>query len=361
LLGQGVFVMTLDRGQDFERTQGITPIEGESLSLAAEHYFQQSEQIPTRVRLAVGSVVTDEGVGWRAGGALIQLIAGDEARGSTEEAWDRSRALFQTLADDELLDPTITPEVLLFRLFHEDGVRLVTHFPPGADVDAVRAAVVAAVPQAVATQEPLPAVDWSEAWKARIGAHAVGALTIAPPWLADGLDLARTIIIEPGMAFGTGEHATTRGVARLLPAVLRPGHTVADLGAGSAVLSIAAAKLGAARVFAVEVDPDAIPDAEANVQRNGEGARVHVFEGDAEALLPLLGPVDVLLANIISSVLVMLLPAMAAALAPGGRAILSGILREERDGMVATLQAAGWEVVAEDTEEPWWSVTVARH
>ncbi|MDP1528608.1 MAG: Hsp33 family molecular chaperone [Rhodoferax sp.] len=124
LLGQGVFVMTLDRGPDFERTQGITPIEGESLSLAAEHYFQQSEQIPTKVRLAVGSVVTEAGVGWRAGGALIQLIAGDDARGSTEEPWDRSRALFQTLADDELLDPTITPETLLFRLFHEDGVRL---------------------------------------------------------------------------------------------------------------------------------------------------------------------------------------------------------------------------------------------
>lgn len=124
LLGQGMFVMTLDRGPDFERTQGITPIEGESLSLAAEHYFQQSEQIPTRVQLAVGSVVTDEGVAWRAGGALIQLIAADDARGSTEEAWDRSRALFQTLADDELLDPTITPETLLFRLFHEDGVRL---------------------------------------------------------------------------------------------------------------------------------------------------------------------------------------------------------------------------------------------
>ena len=124
LLGEGVFVMTLDRGPDFERTQGITPIEGESLSLAAEHYFQQSEQIPTRVRLAVGSVVSDEGAGWRAGGALIQLIASDDARGSTEEAWDRSRALFQTLADDELLDPAITPETLLFRLFHEDGVRL---------------------------------------------------------------------------------------------------------------------------------------------------------------------------------------------------------------------------------------------
>ncbi|HZV84947.1 MAG TPA: Hsp33 family molecular chaperone [Brevundimonas sp.] len=124
LLGQGVFIMTLDRGPDFERTQGITPIEGESLSLAAEHYFQQSEQIPTRVRLSVGSVTTGDGSSWRAGGALIQLIAGDDARGSTDEAWDRSRALFQTLADDELLDPTMTPETLLFRLFHEDGVRL---------------------------------------------------------------------------------------------------------------------------------------------------------------------------------------------------------------------------------------------
>ena len=124
LLGEGVFVMTLDRGPDFERTQGITPIEGESLSLAAEHYFQQSEQIPTRVRLAVGAVTTDAGTAWRAGGALIQLIAGDEARGSTEEAWNRSRALFQTLGDDELIDPTVAPETLLFRLFHEDGVRL---------------------------------------------------------------------------------------------------------------------------------------------------------------------------------------------------------------------------------------------
>jgi molecular chaperone Hsp33 len=124
LLGEGVFVMTLDRGPDFERTQGITPIEGESLSLAAEHYFQQSEQIPTKVRLAVGAITTDAGTAWRAGGAMIQVIAADDARGETLETWDRSRALFQTLGDDELIDPTISPETLLFRLFHEDGVRL---------------------------------------------------------------------------------------------------------------------------------------------------------------------------------------------------------------------------------------------
>jgi len=124
LLGKGVFVMTLDQGPDFDRHQGITPIEGESLSLCAEHYFAQSEQVPTKVRLAVGQVQTEAGSQWRAGGAMIQIIAGDEARGSTEEVWDRTRALFGTLGDDELVDPTISPETLLFRLFHEDGVRL---------------------------------------------------------------------------------------------------------------------------------------------------------------------------------------------------------------------------------------------
>ena len=124
LLGQGVFIMTLDQGPDFDRHQGITPIEGESLSLCAEHYFAQSEQVPTKVHLAVGQVSTDAGMVWRAGGAMIQMVAGDETRGSTEDVWDRTRALFQTLADDELIDPTITPEILLFRLFHEDGVRL---------------------------------------------------------------------------------------------------------------------------------------------------------------------------------------------------------------------------------------------
>lgn len=243
---------------------------------------------------------------------------------------------------------------------HEDGAALVTHFPPGTALAAVQAAVYAAVPSAVVTVEPLPAVDWGEAWKARIGAHRVGPLTIAPPWLADGLDPAQSVIIEPGMAFGTGEHATTRGVARLLSEALRPGMTVADLGAGSAVLSIAAAKLGAARVYAVEVDPDAIADAEANVRRNGVADRVHVFEADAEAVLPLLAPVDLVVANIISSVLVGALPVMAAALPPGGTAILSGILVEERAGMVATLAAAGWRVVAEDAEDLWWSVAVVR-
>lgn len=124
LLGDGVFIMTVDQGEFLDRYQGITPIEGESLSLCAEQYFAQSEQIPTRVRLAVGQLQTGEATTWRAGGALIQNIAEDEARGSTRDAWERAEALFGTTGDDELIDPAISAETLLFRLFHEDGVRL---------------------------------------------------------------------------------------------------------------------------------------------------------------------------------------------------------------------------------------------
>jgi molecular chaperone Hsp33 len=129
LLGEGVFVMTIDQGPDMDRYQGVTPIEGETLALAAERYFDQSEQTPTRVRLAVGQLQTDKvdsngGFVWRAGGMLLQNIAEDDARGSTQDAWERAQALFETLGEDELIDPTVPPEVLLYRLFHEDGVRL---------------------------------------------------------------------------------------------------------------------------------------------------------------------------------------------------------------------------------------------
>jgi molecular chaperone Hsp33 len=124
LLGGGIFVMTVDQGPDMDRYQGITPIEGETLALCAETYFAQSEQIPTRVRLAVGQVVTGDGSAWRAGGVLIQHIAGDEARGGTDDAWDKAQALFETIGEDELVDPMVSGETLLYRLFHEDGVRL---------------------------------------------------------------------------------------------------------------------------------------------------------------------------------------------------------------------------------------------
>ena len=124
LLGQGVFIMTIDQGPDTERYQGMTQIEGETLALCAEQYFAQSEQTPTRVRLAVAQLQTDAGFEWRAGGMILQNVAEDDARGPTADAWERAEALFETLGEDELVDPTVPPQTLLWRLFHEDGVRL---------------------------------------------------------------------------------------------------------------------------------------------------------------------------------------------------------------------------------------------
>jgi molecular chaperone Hsp33 len=124
LLGKGVFVMTIDPVGAKDRYQGVTPIEGETLALCAEQYFAQSEQVPTQVRLAVAELQDASGSHWRAGGMMIQNIAEDDARGATGEGWERAGMLFATLGEDELVDPTIPTETLLYRLFHEEGVRL---------------------------------------------------------------------------------------------------------------------------------------------------------------------------------------------------------------------------------------------
>lgn len=246
----------------------------------------------------------------------------------------------------------------------ELGDALLTVLEGDADAAAVRdmiRAVRAVDRGAVIEVTALPDVDWSEAWRARIAAHEVGSLTIAPPWLMQERDPARTIVIEPEMAFGTGEHETTRCVVRLMDGVIRPDDVVADLGAGSAVLAIAAAKLGASRVAAIELDADAIPNAERNVLANGVGDRVTVLEGDAAVLLPLVAPVRVVLANILSSVITALLPVIGASLREGGVAIFSGILCSERDHVLHALQAEGrWRVTSETSEGEWWAVVAER-
>ncbi len=129
LLGKGIFTMTIDQGPDMDRYQGITAIEGETLALCAEQYFMNSEQIPTRVRLAVGQVDDGKTRTWRAGGLMLQYVAADDARGSTSDAWDTAQALFITIGEDELVDPMLPGETLLWRLFHEDGVRLFAATP----------------------------------------------------------------------------------------------------------------------------------------------------------------------------------------------------------------------------------------
>jgi ribosomal protein L11 methyltransferase len=240
----------------------------------------------------------------------------------------------------------------------EDGSAIVTHFPPGTDSSSIESAIMAIDADAIVTISSAPDADWS-VWRASVSEHQLGRLSIAPPWLAS--DDPMQVVIDPAMAFGTGEHATTRGVVRLMQQLDEIPETVADLGAGSAVLAICAAKLGAKRVAAIELDPDAIGNAEENVVANNVDGIVRVIEGDATVLLPLVAPVGLVLANIISSILLELLQGIHDALSPGGHAILSGILAEERPVMVEAIQVAGFDVMSEDLEDNWWSVLIARH
>lgn len=146
LFGRGHLALTIEREADAARYQGVVPLEGESLAEAAHIYFQQSEQIPSVVRLAVGEVVTSQGRVWRAGGLLLQYLpahgahirdlpGGDapydinDDEDDVDDAWSEGRALAETLADHELIDPDLSGERLLYRLFHERGV---TVFPERA-------------------------------------------------------------------------------------------------------------------------------------------------------------------------------------------------------------------------------------
>lgn len=241
----------------------------------------------------------------------------------------------------------------------EVGTALLTHLPEGEMLDALCAALSRAGARVERTE--LGPVDWSAQWVTRVGVQRVGRIAIAPPWMADAIaDAEIRILIEPAMAFGTGEHETTRGVLALMQSLVQPGVFVADLGSGSGILAIAAAKLGAARVAAIEMDPDAIGNAEKNVVANEVAAEVTVLQGDAAALLPLVSPVSLIVANIISSVLIELSLVMRDALPPGGKAVISGILVTEREQTQASLAADGWTVESEYREGDWWSSVIVR-
>lgn len=153
LLGSGHLAMTIDPGEDMERYQGVVPLEGGDLSAAADAYFRQSVQIPTFIKIAVarhyeGSKTEankGEGAGawsWRAGGLMVQKLSGeggyeshDSGAGNgqaSDEDWTRAQLLAATVEDHELVDPTLPPERLLFRLFHEERVRVFREVPLAA-------------------------------------------------------------------------------------------------------------------------------------------------------------------------------------------------------------------------------------
>jgi len=166
LLGHGHLAMTIDQGPDTSRYQGLVALEGKDLEHAAHEYFLRSEQIPTRVRIAVGEEVSAAPNGsrhrWRAGGILLQFLPKDpnraqqadldpgDAPAGTEphavpedDAWREGRSLVATVQDDELIDPTVSAESLLYRLFHQRGVRVYRSRPLAAVCSCSRDGVTA--------------------------------------------------------------------------------------------------------------------------------------------------------------------------------------------------------------------------
>jgi len=232
--------------------------------------------------------------------------------------------------------------------------------PDGADIARQRRAArraLASLPATVRTRW-LREEDWAEAWKAFFPVLRVSRrLVICPAWRSYRPRRGETIIrLDPGMAFGTGQHPTTLMCLRALEETVRPGASVLDLGAGSGVLGLAAARLGAASVLALDTDPQAVRAARKNVRLNGLEAVVRVEEGTLEGAS---GPFDVIAANISAAVIADLAGAMAATLRPGG-VLIAGGFSEERAAPVATALTAAGLTVERTLSDGDWRTHVGR-
>jgi ribosomal protein L11 methyltransferase len=216
-------------------------------------------------------------------------------------------------------------------------------------------------PAVEAWRHPLEVSDWSTRWREGLGPRQVGRLTIVPSWLPEANEPdPLTIVLDPETAFGSGEHGSTRAALTLLSRLLRTGDHVLDLGSGSGILTIAAVKLGAASAIGIETDSEANEVAVRNGERNGVATRVEFLEGDAAALAPLLGPVDLLLSNILRSTNSLLLPVIRRALRPGGVAIFSGMEQPEADEFRWVLGHEGFAAFQETLDAGWWGVAAIR-
>ncbi|MBF6600422.1 MAG: 50S ribosomal protein L11 methyltransferase [Dehalococcoidia bacterium] len=209
--------------------------------------------------------------------------------------------------------------------------------------DALAAAGIAAAVGARSVDEE----DWAEAWKEHFHVERFGRVVVVPSWRAYEATADDVVItLDPGMAFGTGQHETTRMCLEALAGQLRPGERVLDAGCGSGILAVAAAKLGAADVLAVDIDADCVRIAGENARANGVDARVTprlVAAGDSD--WPATGSFDLVVANIIAATIIELAPAFARALAPGGRLIASGIIAAREHDVSDALTSAGFPVL----------------
>ena len=213
--------------------------------------------------------------------------------------------------------------------------RLTALLPGDADAGAVLRAAAAALDRPLPPHETQPVADqdWVRATQAQFGPIEITpALWIVPSWCDPVDPRALNLVLDPGLAFGTGSHPTTRLCLAWLAAELRGGETVLDYGCGSGILAIAAARLGAGRVVGTDIDPQAMVASRANTQRNGVAA-TFVLPGELASAAP--APFDVVVANILANPLILLAPALAARTRQGGRLVLSGILDAQADDVVA--------------------------
>jgi ribosomal protein L11 methyltransferase len=198
---------------------------------------------------------------------------------------------------------------------------------------------------------------WEEAWKSAFPPQRVGSrIVIAPTWIDVPHNETEILIqLNPGMAFGTGYHPTTRLSLELLERTVEPHHQVADIGTGSGILTIAAIKLGAKHVDAIEIDPTAIPIAAANFQANGVAPKVHLSQGDG--LRGIENRYHLIIGNILTKTILPMIPFCVQRVYPEGIIIFSGILETEFAQVKSVLEANQFqclEVVSEAEDKVTW-------
>jgi ribosomal protein L11 methyltransferase len=209
-----------------------------------------------------------------------------------------------------------------------------------------------------------PHEEWAETWKRGLGERRLTSRVVVHPSWIEPVETRPddvVIVLDPGMAFGTAEHGTTRGCVRLLDRTVRPNDRILDVGSGSGILAIVASRIGAEHVVAIEADPLACEALAENLERNGVQDRVEVVSAFATAdSVAAHAPVSGIVANIESGLLQPLFDGFARALGPGGWLIVSGILEDEWQGIRGQVEACGFVFHEVDADGSWRSAHFER-
>lgn len=212
------------------------------------------------------------------------------------------------------------------------------------------------------TQTGVKEEDWADSWKQYYKPIKTGdRLVIVPVWETyDPTPDEITVLMDPGMAFGTGTHETTRLCAALLEQYVTPGCTMLDVGCGSGILAICAAKLGASQCFACDIDPQAVKVAEENTKLNDTPNVKCAVSDLLKQTEKVEGGYQVAAANIVADVIIRLAPDIGTYLADDGVLIVSGIIIERAEETVAALNEAGFRVIDDRRENGWYAAAVKR-